>query len=56
MTAAAAEIVLSPECELARKPGYDEVHDLCRQTADIPLPHGRGILLQHRCGCACHFS
>lgn len=45
---------LSAECELAKQPGYEDVHDLCRQTADIPLPHSRGILLQPRCGCGCH--
>ncbi|WP_089100668.1 hypothetical protein [Streptomyces hyaluromycini] len=57
MTAAAAEpLALSTECELAKKPGYKDVHELCRQTADIPLPHGRGILLQARCRCGCHRS
>lgn len=45
---------LSVECELAKRPDYKDVHNSCRQTKDIPLPHGSGILLQRRCGCTCH--
>ncbi|MDX3520663.1 hypothetical protein [Streptomyces scabiei] len=44
---------LSPECALARRAGYDSLHDDCRQT-DIPLPGAVGLLLQARCPCACH--
>lgn len=55
MTASAArETVLSAECTLGERAGYEDLHDACRQTEDIPLPHSRGILLQQRCGCACH--
>ncbi|GLW51569.1 hypothetical protein Stsp02_72300 [Streptomyces sp. NBRC 14336] len=53
MTAAEAP-PLSPECTLAREPGYGAAHEECRRTDDIPLPHGSGILLQRRCGCVCH--
>ncbi|WP_416977138.1 hypothetical protein [Streptomyces sp. T028] len=45
---------LSPECALARRPGYEDVHGWCRRLRDIPLPHGRGLLLVRRCGCSCH--
>ncbi|MFJ4643456.1 hypothetical protein ACIP6Q_07925 [Streptomyces bobili] len=46
---------LSPECTLARRPGYEDVHDACRRLRDIPLPHSVGLLpLVRRCGCTCH--
>lgn len=45
---------LSAECTLAARPGYNDVHEQCRQTKDVPLPHGDGILLARRCGCLCH--
>lgn len=45
---------LSAECTLAQRQDYRDVHRDCRQTKDIPLPHGGGILLQRRCGCTCH--
>lgn len=45
---------LSAECTLAARPGYNDVHRLCQQTKDVPLPHGGGILLALRCGCPCH--
>ncbi|MEC7051396.1 hypothetical protein AB0N97_38005 [Streptomyces collinus] len=45
---------LSAECTLALRPGYRGLHRECRQTRDVPLPHGRGLLLQRRCGCGCH--
>lgn len=55
MTAPAIETSpLSAECELAKRPGYKDLHGHCCQTKDIPLPHGGGILLQRRCGCSCH--
>ncbi|WP_405948344.1 hypothetical protein OG588_19015 [Streptomyces prunicolor] len=44
----------SAECIVAQRPEYKELHDDCRQTTDIPLPGTTGILLQPRCGCACH--
>ncbi len=47
---------LSAECSLAHRPDYHSLHRDCRQTRDVPLPHGGGILLQRRCGCACHQS
>ena len=50
----ADDVELSPECTVAQQRGYGEVHDMCTQTKDIPLPHGGGLLLQQRCGCACH--
>ncbi|MBX9394880.1 hypothetical protein K4749_15040 [Streptomyces sp. TRM72054] len=39
---------------LAQRPAYEGLHSHCRQTEDIPLPGATGILLQPRCGCACH--
>lgn len=45
---------LSAECSVARQPGYTSLHLECRQTADIPLPSGGGILLVRRCPCTCH--
>ena len=54
-TATAVESTdLSVECALGRQPGYDDVHDLCRQTEDVPLPHSAGILVIRRCRCVCH--
>ncbi|MGX9887345.1 hypothetical protein [Streptomyces sp. NPDC002276] len=50
----ADEATLSPECTVGRQPGYGAVHDMCNQTKDIPLPYGRGLLLQRRCTCICH--
>jgi hypothetical protein len=51
---AATETNLSPECTLARRPGYEKVHGWCRRTEDIPLPYSNGIVLVARCCCACH--
>lgn len=52
---AADQRELSPECTLARGPGYEDVHDACRRLRDIPLPHSGGLLpLVRRCGCVCH--
>ena len=47
---------MSAECAVAQRPGYEDLHDECRQIKDIPLPHGGGILLQRRCDCLCHWS
>ncbi|MFF4061509.1 hypothetical protein ACFYZ8_35180 [Streptomyces sp. NPDC001668] len=55
MTTACAETSpLSAECALAQKRGYEELHDECHQTKDVPLPGATGILLLSRCGCHCH--
>lgn len=48
------EAELSAECQVGQQPGYSDLHDTCRQTKDIPLPYGGGLLLQRRCGCVCH--
>ena len=45
---------LSAECTVAKHPDYTGMHGRCRQTKDIPLPHGTGILYQARCRCSCH--
>ncbi len=45
---------LSVECTLGSQDGYQDVHDRCRQTRDVPLPHSTGILLVARCRCTCH--
>lgn len=45
---------MSAECAVAQQPGYEDLHDQCRQTKDVPLPHGSGLLLARRCGCPCH--
>lgn len=45
---------LSAECALALRPGYEDLHDSCHQTADVPLPGSVGLLLIRRCPCACH--
>jgi hypothetical protein len=45
---------LSAECAVGQRPGYGMLHDQCRQTRDVPLPHAHGILLVRRCGCPCH--
>ncbi|MDV9174411.1 hypothetical protein R6V09_30425 [Streptomyces sp. W16] len=44
----------SAECALAAQDGYQELHHECRQTKDIPLPHGAGLVLVRRCTCPCH--
>ncbi|MFC9287571.1 hypothetical protein [Streptomyces sp. NPDC057052] len=51
---AADQRELSPECALARRPGYEDVHGACGRLRDVPLPHGGGLLLVRRCDCACH--
>ncbi|WP_316743176.1 hypothetical protein [Streptomyces sp. MK7] len=43
----------SPECALALRPGYEDLHAQCRQTEDVPLPYATGLLLVHRCTCLC---
>lgn len=45
---------LSAECAVAQRPEYRDLHGQCRQTEDVPLIHGGGILLTRRCGCSCH--
>ncbi len=55
IAAAALKPTLSAECKVGARPGYQSLHGDCRQTKDIPLPHGRGILLQRRCACTCHW-
>ncbi|MYS10374.1 hypothetical protein GTW71_28950 [Streptomyces sp. SID6041] len=47
-------VVMSPECRLAQVSGYEDMHRECRQTSDVPLPHGSGILLLRRCACSHH--
>ncbi|AZQ32642.1 hypothetical protein EJ357_03605 [Streptomyces cyaneochromogenes] len=54
MTAPTEEQTLSAECTLGQRPGYEDTHDLCRQTKDVPLPYSNGVLLVRRCRCACH--
>lgn len=45
---------LSAECTLAQKPGYGDVHAMCRRLGDVPLPHSTDIVLVPRCRCTCH--
>ncbi|WP_086831048.1 hypothetical protein [Streptomyces sp. NRRL B-24572] len=45
---------VSPECRLAQVAGYEDMHRECRQTKDVPLPHGAGILVVRRCTCSHH--
>lgn len=45
---------MSAECAVAQRPECRSMHGWCRQTEDIPLPHGSGIILQARCRCSCH--
>ncbi|QES23638.1 hypothetical protein DEJ46_34680 [Streptomyces venezuelae] len=52
---AATTRVLSVECRLGQRQGYEDVHAWCRQTEDVPLPHSDGsILLARKCQCSCH--
>ena len=44
----------SAECALAKRPGYEDLHDACRQTRDVWLPGANDVLLVARCGCRCH--
>ena len=44
----------SAECALARRQEYRDMHDVCRQTRDVPLPHHKGLFLTRRCPCRCH--
>ncbi|MFR0358629.1 hypothetical protein [Streptomyces sediminimaris] len=50
----AAEQTLSVECELAGRPGYEDLHGTCTQLADVPMPGAPAITLVRRCRCACH--
>lgn len=44
----------SAECTVAQQPEYADLHRTCRQTEDVLLPHGGGLLLMRRCGGTCH--
>ena len=44
----------SAECAVAALDRYQELHQECRQTKDIPLPHGADLVLVRRCTCPCH--
>lgn len=55
MTTAPVDLTeMSPECAVATKRGYGDLHAKCRQTADIPLPGASGIFLVKRCRCPHH--
>lgn len=55
MTAAIDDTSMrSAECAVAALDGYQELHHECRQTKDIPLPHGAYLVLVRRCTCPCH--
>lgn len=55
MSAAHTETAsLSPECAVALRPGYEDLHAECRQTEDVPLPFATRLLLVCRCTCLCH--
>ncbi|MEV6540157.1 hypothetical protein [Streptomyces sp. NPDC051665] len=55
MTAAIDDTSMrSAERAVAALDGYRELHHECRQTKDIPLPHGAGLVLVRRCTCPCH--
>ncbi|WOX16619.1 hypothetical protein [Streptomyces sp. N50] len=55
MTADSVDIsTMSAECAVAHQPGYADLHNECRQTEDLPLPGGGGILLVPRCTCPHH--
>lgn len=51
---ATADQDLSAECQLAERPGYEDVHDSCTQLADVPMPGAPRITLVRRCRCTCH--
>jgi hypothetical protein len=52
--AAADASTMSAECALAQRPDYQGLHDDCRRTVNVPLPHHPGIVLVPRCTCGCH--
>lgn len=52
--AAAEATALSEHCELAGRPGYEDLHHDCRRDADYTLPGSPGIVVTPRCGCGCH--
>ncbi len=54
MTTTEDTSTMSAECAVAHQPGYADLHDECRQTEDVPLPNGGGILLVPRCTCPHH--
>lgn len=45
---------MSAECAVAQTPGYEDLHDDCRQAHDLLLPGSTRIVLQARCYCTCH--
>lgn len=49
-----AHTALSAECPPAERPGYEDLHGACRQTADVPLPGITNLLLMSHCPCSCH--
>ncbi|WP_328838583.1 hypothetical protein [Streptomyces europaeiscabiei] len=51
-----ADAALLAECALAGRPGYEDLHRRCRQTADVPLPGTTGLLLMSACPCSCHHA
>lgn len=55
MTVPAVDIEdLSPHCAVAQRPEHRDMHGQCDRTEDIPLPGAIGVVLIHRCRCACH--
>ncbi|MET7900476.1 hypothetical protein ABZS86_03015 [Streptomyces sp. NPDC005355] len=49
VSASGDTLLLSPECAVAARPGYEDLHLECRQIDDVPLPGATGVLLIHRC-------
>ncbi|KPI08919.1 hypothetical protein OK074_3443 [Actinobacteria bacterium OK074] len=46
---------LSPHCEVAKRPGYEDLHTDCTQTKDVPTPGESSFVpLVRRCTCPCH--
>jgi hypothetical protein len=46
---------LSPHCEVAKRPGYEDLHNDCTQTEDVPTPGEFSFVpLVRRCECTCH--
>lgn len=45
---------LSPECAVALRPEYEDLHAECRQTEEVPLPFAIGLLLVRCCTCLRH--
>ncbi|MGW3248359.1 hypothetical protein [Streptomyces sp. NPDC001070] len=45
---------LSEHCNLARRPGYEDMHHGCRRLDDYTMPGYPSIVVTPRCGCSCH--